>query len=81
MFTASLKSLGDRAGSLFEKKKKTAADLATEKAENAKKMAEDQIKKTSDAITNVSSGATGLIGGIADGAKTDTKKVVKAGGE
>lgn len=80
MFTASLKSLGDRASGLFEKKKKTAADLATEKAENAKKMAEDQIKKTSDAITNVSSGATGLIGGIADGVKADSKSAAKASG-
>lgn len=81
MFTASLKNLGDRASSLFEKKKKTAAELATEKAENAKKLAEDQIKKTSDAIQNASSGATGVIGGIADGVKSDSKEAAKASGE
>lgn len=81
MFTASLKNLGDRAGALFEKKKKNAVDIATEKAENAKKLAEDQVKKTSDAIQNASSGASGLVGGIADGVKSDSKDAAKAGGE
>lgn len=41
---ASLKNFGDKATSLFERKKKEAGDIATEKTEKAKKLAEQQVQ-------------------------------------
>lgn len=79
--TASLKSLGDKASGLFERKKKEAGDIAGEKATTAKKLAEDQVKKTTDAISGATSGAQGLIGGITDDAKSGAKDVQKKAGE
>lgn len=78
---ASLKSLGDKASGLFERKKKEAGDMAGEKASTAKKLAEDQVKKTTDAISGATSGAQGLIGGITDDAKSGAKDVQKKAGE
>jgi hypothetical protein len=40
---ASLKSFGDKATNLFERKKKEAGDVAAEKVDKAKKLAEDQV--------------------------------------
>jgi hypothetical protein len=67
-----LKSLGDKATGLFEKKKKEAGDLASEKATTAKKLVEDQVQKTGDALSGATSGAQGLIAGISKDA-TDKK--------
>lgn len=76
-----MKSLGDKASGLFEKKKKEAGDIANEKAGTAKKLAEEQVKKTSDAISGATSGAQGLIGGVADGVKSDAKDAQKKAGK
>lgn len=77
---ASLKNLGDKATSLFEKKKKEAGDIAAEKSTKAKTLAEEQLKKTTDAVSGATSGAQNLIGGIggvADNAKSDAKDAQK----
>lgn len=66
---------------MFERKKKEAGDIAGEKATTAKKLAEDQVKKTSDAISGATSGAQGLIGGLTDDAKSGTKEAQKKAGE
>jgi hypothetical protein len=66
---------------LFEKKKKEAGDMAGEKAEKAKKLVEDQAKKTTDAISGATSGAQGLIGGITDDAKSGAKDIQKKAGK
>lgn len=76
-----MKSFGDKAAGLFEKKKKDAGELAAEKAANAKKLAEDQLKKTQDAITGAASGVTGFAGGVADDAKDGAKNVQKKAGK
>lgn len=47
---ASLKSLGDKTTSLFERKKKDVEKLAHEKATEAKKMAEEQAQKASESF-------------------------------
>jgi len=73
---ASLKNLGDKAAGLFEKKKKEAGDIASEKVQKATKAAEDQVNKTSDALSGVTSGAGNLIAGASKDVD-DTKK--KAG--
>ncbi|CAO1321203.1 unnamed protein product [Diamesa serratosioi] len=75
-FTASLKSLGDKATGLFEKKKKETADMASEKMTNAQKMAQDQTKKTVDAI----SGAQSAVGGAASSAKDAVAGAAKDAG-
>lgn len=80
-FTASLKNLGDKASSLFEKKKKETGDLAADKATKAKNLAEDQLQKTTDAISGATSGAKNFIGGVADNAKSDAKEAGKQLGE
>jgi hypothetical protein len=72
-----LKNLGDKATSLFDKKKKEAGDLAAEKVSKAQKLAEDQVKKTTDAVSGATSGAQNLIGGIADNVKSDAKEAQK----
>jgi hypothetical protein len=66
---------------LFEKKKKEAGDLAAEKVSKSKKLAEDQVQKTSDAISGATSGAQGLIGGLTDDAKSGAKDIQKKAGE
>lgn len=76
-----MKSLGDKASGLFEKKKKEATDIAGEKASTAKKLAEDQVKKTTDAISGATSGAQGLVGGLTDDAKSGAKDVQKKAGK
>lgn len=81
LFAASLKSFGDKASGLFDRKKKEAGDIAGEKASTAKKLAEDQVKKTTDAISGATSGAQGLIGGLTDDAKSGAKDVQKKAGE
>jgi hypothetical protein len=78
---ASLKNLGDKAAGLFEKKKKEAGDMASEKADKAKKLAETQVQKTSDAISGATSGAQSLIGGVTDDAKAGAKDAQKKAGE
>lgn len=66
---------------MFEKKKKEAGDIAGEKASKAKKLAEDQVQKTTDAISGATSGAQGLIGGITDDAKSGAKDIQKKAGK
>lgn len=55
--------------------------MAGEKASTAKKLAEDQVKKTTDAISGATSGAQGLIGGVTDDAKSGAKDIQKKAGE
>lgn len=50
LFLASLKSFGEKTASLFDRKKKDAETLAAEKAEAAKKLAEEQAQKTAEAL-------------------------------
>lgn len=66
---------------MFERKKKDAGDIAGEKASTAKKLAEDQVKKTTDAISGATSGAQGLVGGLTDDAKSGAKDVQKKAGK
>lgn len=66
---------------MFERKKKEAGDIAGEKATTAKKLAEDQVKKTTDAISGATSGAQGLIAGATDDAKSGAKDVQKKAGK
>lgn len=72
-----MKSFGDKAAGLFERKKKETAEIAGEKVSKAQKLAEDQLKKTQDAVTGATSGATGLIAGASSDAKDATKKAGK----
>lgn len=80
-FIASLKNLGDKASSLFDRKKKEAGDLASEKATKAKTLAEDQLKKTSDAISGATSGATNLIAGASKDANDKKEDILKKTGK
>lgn len=66
---------------MFERKKKEAGDLAGEKASTAKKLAEDQVKKTTDAISGATSGAQGLISGVTDDTKSGAKDIQKKAGK
>jgi predicted phage tail protein len=77
IFTASLKNLGDKAGGLFDKKKKEATDLANEKVKNAQHLAEEQANKagqafsaTKDDVTNLASSTAQEAAGLA----TDSAK-------
>jgi hypothetical protein len=72
-----LKSFGDKAAGLFERKKKETGEIASEKVSKAQKLAEEQLKKTQDAVTGATSGASGLIAGISSDAKDATKKAGK----
>lgn len=58
---ASLKNLGDRATNLFEKKKKETTEIASNTLDTAKKLAEDQVQKTTSAVSNVTSLSNNLI--------------------
>uniref|UniRef100_A0A1B0DHP1 Uncharacterized protein n=1 Tax=Phlebotomus papatasi TaxID=29031 RepID=A0A1B0DHP1_PHLPP len=57
---ASLKSLGEKTASLFDRKKKDAETLAAEKAATAQKMAEEQVKKAGEAVGQTRSEAENL---------------------
>jgi hypothetical protein len=57
-----LENLGDKAADLFETKKKSACDSAAENVTKAKTLAEDQAKKTTDAIYEANSCAQKKIG-------------------
>lgn len=57
---ASLKSLGEKTASLFDRKKKDAETLAAEKASTAQKMAEEQVRKAGEAVGQTRSEAENL---------------------
>lgn len=57
---ASLKNLGAKTTSLFERKKKDVEQLAQEKATEAQKLAEEQAKLASDAFSKTKSDAEQL---------------------
>lgn len=80
LFIASLKNLGDRASSLFEKKKKETTEIASNTLDNAKKLAEDQVQKTTSAVSNVTSFSNNLItNATSDANKTKDDVKEKAG--
>lgn len=58
-----MKNIGEKTTSLFERKKKEVEDLATEKAAEAQTYAEEQAKKTGEAIEDTKKEATGIFGG------------------
>lgn len=60
MILASLKNLGAKTTSLFERKKKDVEELAHEKAAEAQKMAEDQAKLAADSLTKAKTDAEQL---------------------
>lgn len=60
MILASLKNLGAKTTSLFERKKKDVEQLAQEKAAEAQKMAEDQAHLAADALTKAKTDAEKL---------------------
>lgn len=66
MILASLKNLGAKTTSLFERKKKDVEQLAQEKAAEAQKIAEEQVKLASDSLTK---------------AKTDAEKLASSTGK
>lgn len=49
--------------------------MASEKATTAKKLAEDQLQKTQDAISGATSGVKGLAGGLVDDTKKGTQDI------
>lgn len=58
---ASLKSLGDKTTSLFDRKKKDVEKLAQDKAAEAQHLAEEQAKLTSDALLKTKAEAEALV--------------------
>lgn len=66
MILASLKNLGAKTTSLFERKKKEVEELANEKAAEAQKLAADQAKLAADSLTK---------------AKTDAEQLASSTGE
>lgn len=60
MILASLKNLGAKTTSLFERKKKDVEQLAEEKVAEAQKLAEDQAKLAVDSLTKAKSDAEQL---------------------
>lgn len=54
---ASLKNIGDKTTSLFERKKKDVSKLAQDKAAEAQRLAEEQAHKASDAVMKTKSEA------------------------
>ncbi len=60
MILASLKNLGTKTTSLFERKKKDVEQLAAEKAAEAQKLAEDQAKLAADSLTKAKTDAEKL---------------------
>lgn len=81
MLTDSVKSFGGKVGSLFETKEKTNAEIAAEKVDNAKKAAEEQIKKSSEAVVSASSDATKKIEETVNDVKSNAKKLASASSE
>lgn len=73
--------MGDKATGLFEKKKKETGELAETKIKNAKKLAEDQMAKTTEAISGATSGASGLVAGISNSATDKKDEVQKNAGK
>lgn len=60
MILASLKNLGAKTTSLFERKKKDVEELAQEKAAEAQKLAEEQVKLAADSLTKAKTDAEQL---------------------
>lgn len=63
LYIASLKSIGEKTTSLFEKKKKEVEDLAAEKATEAQNYAEEQAKKAGEAVEQTKKEAGEILGG------------------
>lgn len=63
-----MKSLGDKASGLFEKKKKDAGDLAQEKLTNAQKLVEEQKNKAVEGISGAKAGAEAVANDTVNGA-------------
>lgn len=60
IFLASLKNLGAKTTSLFERKKKDVEQLAQEKVAEAQKLAEEQAQHAADALTKAKTDAEKL---------------------
>lgn len=60
MILASLKNLGSKTTSLFERKKKDVEELAAQKAAEAQKIAEDQVKLATDSFSQAKTDAEKL---------------------
>lgn len=56
-----MKSLGDKTTSLFDRKKKDVEKLAHDKAAEAQQLAEEQAKKTSDALLKTKADAEAVV--------------------
>lgn len=65
-YLATLKNIGDKTSSLFERKKKEVSDLAAEKATEAQTYAEEQAKKVGESIEQTKNEASGIIGGAGE---------------
>lgn len=65
-YLATLKNIGDKTQSLFERKKKEVSDLAAEKATEAQTYAEEQAKKVGESIEQTKNEASGIIGGASE---------------
>lgn len=63
MLTASLKSLGDKTTSLFERKKKDVEKLAHDKAAEAQHLAEEQAQKSAEALAKTKAEAEAIVKG------------------
>lgn len=63
-------SIEEKVVSMFETKEKTIDEIAHEKAEHDKKVAEDQIMKLSEAVSKASSDASKKIDETATGVKS-----------
>lgn len=65
-YLATLKNIGDKTQSLFERKKKEVSDLAAEKATEAQTYADEQAKKFGESIEQTKNEASGIIGGAGE---------------
>lgn len=65
-YLATLKNIGDKTTSLFERKKKEVADLAAEKAAEAQTYADEQAKKVGESIEQTKTEASNIIGGTGE---------------
>lgn len=52
VFSVSLRNLGNRIGSIFEKKKKETAEAAEEQTEKTEDLVEQQLTKASEILRN-----------------------------
>lgn len=66
MFSASLRNFGTRIGSLFERKKKEAAEVAEEEEQKTEDLVEQQLTKASEILKNT---------------QTDTENAAKSAGK